>query len=220
MNNRDPFGLRRSASNSPAGNLLRSTATVLQHKTRDLADKGVQVLAQSTDGARAVMSSYASPDGPTHRHPEAWHSAQSRYADQSYASSNGGGITEKVSEFFGSDRKDALPMYKDKPYAYPGRRKRQWWQQRRYVAGALVSLAFLSWWFGILSPLSYFTTKEAGTIEKQKSKSKGWFSSGEVVDWDARAEKVRETFKTSFAGYEKHAWGECSRRLANKDVSS
>lgn len=209
MNNRDPFGLRRSASNSPAGNILRSSATVVEHKTRDLAGRGVQALAQSTDSAREVMSSYAPPNGPTHRHPETWNSAQSRFGEQPHVNGNGGGITEKVSEFFASDRKEELPMYKDKPYAYPGRRKRQWWQQRRYVAGALVSLAFLSWWFGILSPLSYFTSGETDIAGQQKSKSNRWFSSGEAVDWDARAEKVRETFKTSFAGYEKHAWGRC-----------
>lgn len=208
MNNRDPFGLRKSTYNSsPTANLFRSTAAVLQHKTRDLAERGGQALVQSADGAITAMSSYAPPGGPTHRHAEQWHSAQSRYADQSYTNSNGGGIAEKVSDFFGSDRGDSLPMYKDKPYAYPGRRKRQWWQQRRFVAGALVSLAFVSWWFGILSPLSYFTSSEGEAAAPQKSKGKGWFSSGQDVDWNARAEKVKETFKISFAGYEKNAWG-------------
>lgn len=213
MNNRDPFGLRKSDINSPSANFFRSTAAALEHKTRDLAERGRQALVQSTEGASAAMSSYAPANGPTHRHPEAWHSAQSRFDDQPYANSNGG-IAEKVGEFFGSEKKDALPMYKDKPYAYPGRRKRQWWQQRRYVAGALVSLAFISWWFGILSPLSYFTSREGETTGQQKPKSRTWFSSGESIDWDARAEKVRETFKTSFAGYEKHAWGRSRRRCA------
>lgn len=208
MNNRDPFGLRTSASTHlPAANVFRSAVTVLQHRTRDLTERGGQSLAQSVEGVSAAMSAYAPPNGPTHRHPEPWHSAQSRYAESSYAHSNGGGITEKVSDFFGSDKKESLPMYKDKPYAYPGRRKRQWWQQRRFVAGAMVSLAFISWWFGILSPLSYFTSGESDAAGQQKSKGKSWFSSGSAVDWDARAEKVRDTFKSSFAAYEKHAWG-------------
>ena len=207
MNNRDPFGLRKPTNSSPATNIFRSTVTVLEHKTRDLAERGRQSLAQSVDSASIAMSSYAPPNGTTHRHAEHWHSAQSRHTEQSYTNSNGGGITEKVSEFFASEKKDSLPMYKDKPYAYPGRRKKQWWQQRRYVAGALVSLAVISWWFGILSPLSYFTSRGGEVATPQKSKSKSWFSSGQAIDWDVRAEKVRETFKTSFAGYEKHAWG-------------
>ena len=158
-----------------------------------------------------VMSAYAPNigDGPTQRHhQDHWQPAGSNYTpDESppAQSQSSNGITDKVSGFFGADRREELPMYKDKPtrggkgkYAYPGNlKKAPWFKQRRTVAVALTSLAAVSWWFGILSPLLWVTS---GGASRSVPSMRGW---------EARAEQVRETFRVSFAGYEKNAWGMC-----------
>ena len=210
MNNRDPFNLRPTPG--PAINLLHARATglgdrIAQTSTR-LAEGGRDTANRLAATANVNMSSYAPhyQDGPTHRHPDVWQSSQSRYASNNYAHANG--IGEKVSEFFGADRKDSLPMYKDKPYAYPGRRKKApWYKQKRTVAAVLTSLALISWWFGILSPLSYFTSDGSEVQVKDKGKSSWFGGKASAGDWDTRAMKVRDAFKTSFNGYEKYAWG-------------
>jgi mannosyl-oligosaccharide alpha-1,2-mannosidase len=82
----------------------------------------------------------------------------------------------------------------------------------------LGSLALLSWWFGILSPLGFATRRSGGsTVSTPKTPAKAkagysWFNSGEKIDWDQRADIVRDTFKLSWAGYEKHGWGMYDRR--------
>jgi endoplasmic reticulum Man9GlcNAc2 1,2-alpha-mannosidase len=211
MNNRDPFNLRRSSA--PALSILQSRAASLGQQivqsTSKAAEAGLTTIQQVSSETSATMSAYApnsQQNGPTHRHPDQWQSAQSRHPYDAYANSNGGGIGEKVSGFFGADRKDSLPMYKDKPFSYPGSRRRQpWWRQKRTVAIALTLMAALSWWFGILSPLSWFTSGDDGSVKKEGSKG-SWFG-GASVDWNTRKEKVKEAFKTSFDGYEKYAWG-------------
>jgi mannosyl-oligosaccharide alpha-1,2-mannosidase len=119
---------------------------------------------------------------------------------------HGNGIGEKVGGFFGADRQDSLPMYKDKPYSYPGSRRRMpWYKQKRVMGLILASLAMISWWFGILSPLSYFTSDGSGSTTPGASKG-SWFG-GKTTGWESKAQKVKEVFKTSFDDYEKHAWG-------------
>ena len=151
---------------------------------------------------------YAPPSGPTHRHGDSWQSSgQSRFNANGYAPA---GVSEKIGDIFGSDRKGSLPMYKDKPYQYPsGRRKMPWFRRKRVIASILLSVAGLSWWFGILSPLSFLTGGSETTVSKKSKSSWNLFGSGGVPDWDNRAEKVREAFRVSFADYEKHAWGMC-----------
>lgn len=157
---------------------------------------------------RRAMSSYAPPhqNGPTQRHPDLWQSTR-------YVPSDGNSIKDRVNGYFGGDRHD-LPLYKDKPTYKSGRRAgAPWYKQRRTVAVALTGLALLSWWFGILSPLSFFTRSGSGDTVAQLSNSKSssgssWFggTSG-AKDWESRREKVKEVFKISFDGYEKHAFG-------------
>lgn len=99
-------------------------------------------------------------------------------------------------------------MYKDKPYAHlKSGRHLPWFRRKRTMGILLASLAGLSWWFGILSPLSYFSSSGDGTTKQGKS----WFGGSSTVDWDYRAGKVREAFKMSFEDYEKHGWGMCRR---------
>lgn len=210
MNNRDPFNLR--STSGPAYNLLQTrpvgSGERLVQRSAAVAEGGRDTAVDAVAEAAADMSSYAPnyQNGPTHRNPDLWQSSQSRHVSNTYAQTNG--IGEKLSGFFGADRQDSLPMYKDKPYAYPGRRKTgPWFKQKKTVAVVLTSLALISWWFGILSPLSYVTSDESLPPAKGKSKS-SWFG-GKVSDseWALRAGKVKDAFKLSFAGYEKYAWG-------------
>jgi len=202
MNNRDPFNLRRSPV--PASNLFRSNAAFGQAAIVP-AEKSRTV--SKIESSPPNMSSYApSLSGPTQRHPEMWQGSRSNgHANGSV----GEKISEKMSGMFNSDRRDSLPMYKDKPRGvYPGsRRHMPWFRRKRTVALVLVSLAGLSWWFGILSPLSYFSSSSEGAPKKSKS---SWSLLGSSrVDWNGRADKVRDAFKASFADYEKHGWGTC-----------
>ena len=215
MNNRDPFNLRTS---SPALHLLRTGANTVQQRALQASqiivaavqapdDIGLSKKQEEedvvVDGESAATMSYALPqNGPTHRHGDNW----SR-AGEGGKSDNG--IGEKMSNMFNTDRRDSLPMYKDKPTGYFGNSRRlPWFKKKRNVAIALGSLAGLSWWFGILSPLSYFSSGgEASTTKSGGSWGLLSGSKGAKVDWDERADKVRDAFKISWAGYEKYAWG-------------
>lgn len=128
------------------------------------------------------------------------------------------GIGEKVSNMFTSDKSQQLPMYKDKPYNYAGGKGgARWMRRKRTLGGVLAGLALLSWWFGILSPLSWASSSSSssgGAEVKSKNPSKttststwSFFGSSEAADWSSRAEKVKDVFKISFAGYEKYGWG-------------
>ncbi|SMQ52266.1 unnamed protein product [Zymoseptoria tritici ST99CH_1A5] len=200
-NSRDPFNVRRS---SPASTLFR------------------------TNSARNVSPSPYEQTTPVTLHPEMNNSyglpnAGAANADVYQGSGRARfhhndaepGIGEKVSNMFSSEKSNELPMYKDKPYNYSGKgskRALQWLRQKRTFASVLAGLALLSWWFGILSPLSYFASSGeggSGTAPGAQKEKPSWSLWGgkEVVAWDDRAEKVKEAFKTSFAGYKKYGWG-------------
>lgn len=85
-------------------------------------------------------------------------------------------------------------------------------RRKRTLGGVLAGLAVLSWWFGVLSPLAWISGSGGRTGEEKvkSTTTKPWslFGSGnEPADWPSRAEKVKEVFKISFAGYEKYGWG-------------
>jgi endoplasmic reticulum Man9GlcNAc2 1,2-alpha-mannosidase len=154
------------------------------------------------------MASYVPTQGATHRNPELWQSSGRSRFDTLHDYSHSNGIGEQVGGLFGSDRKSSLPMYKDKPYAYPGSRRRNpFLRNRKAVIFVLVALAGASWWFGVLSPLSWFTSEEKGSPQKSRTSWLGGKTS--IARWDEQAEKVKEVFKSSWAGYEQHAWGMC-----------
>ena len=210
MYSRDPFNVRR---NSPVSDVFRSNNPLVvrreAHTWRNLHpnDTFVSSALARTPNATSVpldetMSSYDLPNGSTANISEAWQSSgRSRFHHDAESSS----ISEKVSHIL-SPRDDSLPMYKDKPYHHSGGHRR-WmiWirQKRRVLAITLLGFAFLSYWFGILSPLALFT--DPGT----RGNSLSWLlgGDGELIDWDERAEQVKEAFKISFSGYEKYGWG-------------
>lgn len=231
MNSRDPFNLRNNAS--PALNLLRNSARTAQQHAIQTSQKIVAAVTEpdeiglakkreehvtetglgaptwkdGSSNSHAATMSYALPqNGPTHRHTEQW----SRFGEEHTANTNPS-MSEKMSDMFGNGRRDSLPMYKDKPAGYFGASARRgvWYRRKRVVAAVLGSMAGLSWWFGILSPLSYVSG--GGQQEGGKSWSLTGGGKGEVVDWGNRAERVKDAFKISWGGYEKYAWGRCWR---------
>ena len=85
--------------------------------------------------------------------------------------------------------------YKDKPYyggVHPTRRK-QWYCSKWFLApiGAVIL-------FYLMHQLVPGTQRE---FEKEM------FRNREALDWDARRERVKEVFESSWKGYVDHAWG-------------
>ncbi|KAF2156847.1 glycoside hydrolase family 47 protein [Myriangium duriaei CBS 260.36] len=102
---------------------------------------------------------------------------------------------------FDRDRKNSLPMYKDKPYAYPGSHRRgPWFRRKSTLAGLALSVFALLYWLG------FFSSGSVSTPSRGRKPS-GSSAKGGKVDWTARAEDVREVMRDSWAGYEKYAWG-------------
>jgi hypothetical protein len=220
--NRDPFNIRRSPL--PAFQLLRNSADTIQRTANQASQRIVSAIGDTTNDiglrkkvddeldtesdtggeeSRASTMSYALPqNGPTQRHPDQW----SRAGQDGHTE---GGIGEKVTNMFNAERRDSLPMYKDKPFGYPGSRKAAW-RKKRTVGLVLGTLAGLSWYFGVLSPLSYFSG--GGGSSKTASSWSLFGSSKPKNDWDVRAQSVKEAFQLSWAGYEKYAWGMCHCR--------
>lgn len=109
-----------------------------------------------------------------------------------------------------------MPMYKDKPFQYPtSSRKVPWYMRRRLLAAVLVLVLLLLWLFGVFSSRER-KSKADDTTEpkvptfkppkeiKLEDAGSGWFG---AVDWDARAENVKEAFRISWSSYEQHGWG-------------
>lgn len=216
--NRDPFNLR--SSSSPALNILRNGANTVQRTATQASQRIVTAIGdtieetpkekksdewpdfQEDESSSASTMSYGLPqNGPTQRHPDQW----SRAGQDGHGHGHAEGISEKVTNMFNPERRDSLPMYKDKPYGYPGTSRRSAFRKKRTVGIALATMAGLSWWFGVLSPLSYFSSGDESTTSSSSWSLFG--ASKPKVDWDGRAKSVREAFQLSWAGYEKYAWG-------------
>lgn len=211
-NNRDPFNLRRKF---PASQLFRSTSnSSLNHQ-----ETRVPPIDTTSNGAstNTIMSGYGIPNGAAASHSvEGWQSSgRSRFhhSDSNTNPSMSEKVGDSIGGMFRDGKKESLPMYKDKPnnfYGPGGRNARQWMRRKRTLGGVLGMFALLSWWFGILSPLSWISG--GSEVQKQtqthvpativRGRNKGWWGQ-EVVNWDDRAQRVKEAFQISWAGYEK-----------------
>ena len=110
------------------------------------------------------------------------------------------GVQDRVGGLF--ENKNSLPMYKDKPYAYPpSQRVRPLWRRKR-----VLTLAFT-----VLTLLYFF-----GAFHRQKANEPaakpplwGWVNQDDSkkVDWDTRRDMVVDAFKLSWDAYERYAWG-------------
>ena len=140
-------------------------------------------------------------------------SSQRRYENVYWGSSGkthqnghtGNGIGDKLGGFFDNQ---ALPMYKDKPYAYGAPRRQKSLLRRKPV------------WFGVIiilfGLLSYFGSRSSVAEEGEGVKGREntiwkWFrrptTNTVMVDWNDRREKVKDAFILSWDGYERYAWG-------------
>ena len=220
MNSQDPFNLRAGFHDASSYPIFQSrawrtaipTPSSRPDEKRDLSESRVQAhqvsgssIAVSADAfGQTVMPHAVSRNVPTQSDP------QRRYEDTMWAGShreqgrstpNGyvNGMVEKIGGVFGGERK-GLPMYKDKPYNYgtSGRRK-PLLRQKRFLLGLVLLLLGLLYRAGLL-PLRAF---------EENTEMSFWWGSPEPkgIDWDARREKVRDTFRTTWKAYEDHAWG-------------
>ncbi|KAF4555346.1 putative glycosyl hydrolase family 47 protein 5 [Elsinoe fawcettii] len=129
-------------------------------------------------------------------------SGRSRFAAPNGHSSASESVSDKLGGMWNTDRKNSLPMYKDKPYAYPSSQRDPWRRKRVIALAALGTLAVL-YWLGLFSSTSS-SLPGAGKTSRPGRTGK---SKGAKVDWLARQEEVRKVMKESWAGYEKYAWG-------------
>ena len=145
------------------------------------------------------------------RHVPTFESSQRPYEDGSWGTTrrthqNGHAANGNGNAISGYFEKKELPMYKDKPYSYAASgRQRHLLLRKRLWLGGLLSLLAILYWVGRLSP-----SKAKTEIVRENSKSTwNWLktTSGAVVDWDERREKVKDAFILSWDGYEEHAWG-------------
>jgi mannosyl-oligosaccharide alpha-1,2-mannosidase len=212
---RDPFNLRRTPS---ASTLLRSTVNSPHTTPRRLSpnpDAHANARTSSPTVNNNSMSGYGLPNSAaTAKNVDVWQSSgRSRFAHatEEAGAALGEKVTDTLGGMFRDGGKQSLPMYKDKPtnyYGPGGRKMRQWIRRKRSLAAVLGFLALLSWWFGILSPLGWFTSKP--DLHPSTSPKKGrwsFLSEKETVNWPDRAERVKDAFKISWAGYEKYGWG-------------
>ncbi|KAI0531619.1 endoplasmic reticulum mannosyl-oligosaccharide 1,2-alpha-mannosidase [Xylaria digitata] len=114
----------------------------------------------------------------------------------------GGGIFSGVQDRLFENR-NALPMYKDKPYAYPpSHRHRSLWRRKRSGGFVLLVISLL-YYFGAFS-------KHHDTVTSIPSPWT-WLTSssepGKSADWLGRRQRVVEAFTLSFDAYSRYAWG-------------
>ena len=115
--------------------------------------------------------------------------------------------SDSLNAVFGN--KNALPMYKDKPYYYgTSERRMRMLRKRTLIVGALVLFGF-AWWFGILpwSGSSASPEEQGESWKKLKDETETTHTKKGKVNWLDRRDKVKDAFKLSWSAYEKHGWG-------------
>jgi mannosyl-oligosaccharide alpha-1,2-mannosidase len=115
------------------------------------------------------------------------------------------GFSNQVGGFFDNER--TLPMYKDKPYFTPKRTApRQRW---RRIGGLLALCTLFFFWYNksSLPSLKGASASERGAQLWKWAQSLEDEVPPEKIDWNARRERVRDTFIVSFDAYEREAWG-------------
>ncbi|ROW01645.1 hypothetical protein VSDG_02275 [Cytospora chrysosperma] len=121
----------------------------------------------------------------------------------------GGGIIGeglgKVEGFLNPNR-NTLPMYKDKPYAYPlSQRNRPLYKRKSCMAIALFLVVLVAYWVGFFGEDAYDrlpSLKTSGWLQADEAKAaKG------KIDWLERRQRVVEAFELSWDAYDRYAWG-------------
>jgi mannosyl-oligosaccharide alpha-1,2-mannosidase len=150
----------------------------------------------------SVPRNVPSFNDPARRYEDAiWSSSgRSRHSNQG---SNSFTDTMRGIQLPGARNRE-LPMYKDKPYNYPGSQRRG--RKRTWVG--IIALLGVGW----LYYSGWLTGARDDPVARESAGSGLWgtFSStskkGEI-NWTARQEQVRKAMQISWSGYEKYAWG-------------
>ncbi|KAI1758913.1 glycoside hydrolase family 47 protein [Hypoxylon sp. FL1150] len=206
MNVRDPFGLHRKSALS----ILKTTAS---RAAVDFTERAVEASFNAIERSKQAVDdfdmSFSVPKNvPSFSNPQrlvedhAWGStAVARGGKASKNAGILGGVQDRVGGLF--DDKNTLPMYKDKPYAYPAsQRARPIWRRKRAIGFALLLLLLL-YYFG-----AFGRHRDAiATSVPMWAWLTASSESGKTADWLKRREHVVEAFTLSWDSYERYAWG-------------
>lgn len=221
MSVRDPFGIHRA----PTLGILRATASRTAADIRERAieaganaiEKGKQAVAVVEDMSFNIPKNIPSFANAQQRMAEdhLWAAATGRpgqIPQHRHHGAGGGGFLDEVREgagrLLGQDGR-TLPMYKDKPYAYPpSHRRRAWYMRKRYWLGFCLVIFIFLWFSGNFDDHKEKVKEHIGKnltwLKEQDGRAKS------NADWLKRRERVVEAFELSWDSYEKHAWGECT----------
>ncbi|KAJ9142100.1 alpha-1,2-Mannosidase [Pleurostoma richardsiae] len=147
------------------------------------------------------VPSFGNPTRVLEDHLWSSSNAASRPGHRPTSTFSNGGI---LSSFTSASNQNGLPMYKDKPYAYPpSQRPRPLYRKKRVLTFLFLFVVGLFWWNG---------TFKKHTDEIQSLRSGGWLKSDDKstkgkADWGKRRERVVEAFELSWNAYERYAWG-------------
>ncbi|KAH6646483.1 family 47 glycosyl hydrolase [Truncatella angustata] len=184
---RDPFNIHKKGS---AVSILRATATrAAIGITEKAVEAGINAIEQGKKTAED-MAFQLPKNMPSFSNP------QRALEDQNW----GTGSASSLSSRFGA-KSQTLPMYKDKPYAYPpSQRSRAIWLRKRVAA-----IIFL-----VITILYYLGAFTSSHDTHSKRPSWTWLKGSEnenKVDWSKRRERVVEAFELSWDAYHRYAWG-------------
>ncbi|OTB01505.1 glycoside hydrolase family 47 protein [Hypoxylon sp. CI-4A] len=211
MNVRDPFGIHRKSALS----ILKTTAS---RAAVDFTERAVGASTHAIEKTKQAVDdldmSFSVPKNvPSFSNPQrmmedrVWGNSAAvtaRGGKASHANKNAGilgGVQDKVGSLF--DDRNTLPMYKDKPYAYPpSQRNRPIWRRKRTLAFLLL-LGLLLYYFGASGSHrdTDVSSKPLWPWLKTDSEAK------KNADWSKRRERVVEAFTLSWDAYDRYAWG-------------
>ncbi|KAI8629283.1 glycoside hydrolase family 47 protein [Xylariaceae sp. FL1651] len=202
MNVRDPFGIHRTSALS----ILKITASrAAVNLAEQAVEVGVNAIGKGKKAVEDLDMSFSVPKNlPSFSNPQRvvedhiWgNTAVARGPNSRNGAGGGilGGVQDRLFE-----NRHALPMYKDKPYAYPpSHRPRPLWRRKRSFAFVLLLISLL-YYFGAFQ-------KHHDTVIS----SWAWLASpsetGKSADWPGRRQRVVEAFTLSFDAYSRYAWG-------------
>ncbi|KAI0124648.1 family 47 glycosyl hydrolase [Xylariales sp. AK1849] len=182
---RDPFDIHRNKKS--ALSILRTTAT---RAAVGITEKAVEASINVVELAKEEMAFAIPKNMPSFSNPN--RALEDRHWGSGPAS---------IGSHFGTRNSQSLPMYKDKPYAYPpSQRSRPIWRRKR-VAGVLSILLSLLYYLGAFS-------SHHNSVAERPSWS--WLKGPDQekkADWPKRRERVVEAFELSWDAYDRYAWG-------------
>ncbi|KAI0025590.1 glycoside hydrolase family 47 protein [Xylariomycetidae sp. FL0641] len=202
---RDPFNLHRKSALS----ILETTRLTATRAAADLTDRAVEASSNALEkGKKAVdeldMSFQIPKNVPSFTDPRRL--AEDHIWGNTAAVPRGpnkGNIVADLQDRLFDTNRNSLPMYKDKPYAYPpSHRARPLWRRKRSAAFLLLLLALL-YYFGAFGR-NHDTAASSSSLLSWLSAAP---DSASAANWDERREHVVEAFTLSFDAYSRYAWG-------------